>query len=214
MKILSLATLLVGLSIGSLAQTTTPPSAPPPLAIVSYSCAKTHRSQNSSTDQVRKGTDAAIDQQIAIAQREAEAGNKDAIAEEQALRERKQNQVALIPRPSAVVNGYLYQAQVKNVVDKTIKGLQWSYVFSDSQKQQEVVRHQFYSRTQIRAGETKKVAAFTRGAPPGVIDAKEVSKNSGKVGNESIVIERVEFADGTVWVPQAVAAPEKPANDR
>ena len=47
-----------------------------------------------------------------------------------------------------------------------------------------------------------------------MIDAKEVSKNSGKVGNESIVIERVEFADGTVWVPQAVAAPEKPANDR
>lgn len=107
--------------------------------------------------------------------------------------------MALIPLPEGVIKGYLYKTQVRNIADKTIKRLQWSYVFTDVLTRKEIVRHEFDSRTQIRPGRKKNLSAFTRGSPPAVIDAKELSANGNKPWRESVVIERVEFADDTIW---------------
>lgn len=211
MKALTLLPLLSALAIGSQAQTQPPTAAPAPLSVLGCNWTRAARSQGSSGDQEKKGKDAAINQQIALANREADdAGNQNVSGEAQSLGERKQNQLTLIPLPAGVVKGYLYKAQLRNITDKTIKRLQWAYVFTDVLTQKEIVRHGFYSHTQIRPGHEKKLSVFTRGSPPGVINVKELSKNGNKPWIESVVIERVEFADGTIWKPLAKEDQVKP----
>jgi hypothetical protein len=208
MKAILLLTVLCAMAIGAEAQTATAT----PVSVISCKWTRAGRSQGGSGDQERKAKDAATNQQIAIANREAE-GTGQPSGEAQELEARKHSQVALIPLPSGVVKGYLYKVQVRNVADRAIKRLQWSYVFTDVLTQQELVRKQFYSRTRIQPGHEKRLSVFTRGAPPAVINVKELSRNGGKPWVESVVIESVEFADGTTWSPPAKADQVKPANN-
>ena len=67
--------------------------------------------------------------------------------------------------------------------------------------QKELARHEFYSRVQIHPGQEKKLSAFTRGSPPGVVNAKDLSRNANKPWGESVVIDSVEFADRSLWKP-------------
>lgn len=201
MNTLFLLAAVSALAIASQAPTALPTRAPPPLSVLVYKWTRANRSQASSGDQEKKTKDTALDQQIALANRDAEDSGK-ASAEAQSLGERKQNQLVLIPLPEGVVKGYLYEVQVRNVADKTIKRLQWSYVFTDMLTQKEIVRHQFYSRTQIRPGREKKLTAFTRGTPPAVINVKDLSRNGNQSWRESVVVDGVEFVDGTTWSPE------------
>jgi len=212
-KALILLTTLFALAIGSQAQTQSPTPGPAPLSVLGCKWTRAARSQGSSGDQEKNGKQAALDQQIALANREADDAGKSVSAESLALGQRKQAQVGQIPLPAGVVKGYLYKVHVRNIADQTIKRLQWAYVFTDVLTQKEIVRHAFYSRTQIRPGHEKKLAAFTRGSPPSVINVKELSENGNKPWGESVVIDRVEFADGTIWKSLAKKDQVKPANN-
>lgn len=213
MRALTILTALFALAIGSQAQSQPPTSARVPLSVLGCKWTRAARSQGSSGDQEKKAKDAAIDQQIALANREADDAGQNVSGESLTLGERKQQQVALIPLPGGVVKGYLYKVEVRNVADKTIKRLEWTYVFTDVLTQKELVRHAFYSHAQIRPGHETKLSAFTRGSPPAVINVKEMSKNGNKPWGESVVIDRVEFADRTIWRPLAKEGQVKPANN-
>ena len=198
MKVLMRLPVLLALVIGSQAQTQSPK--PAPLTILGCHWTRASRSQGSSGDQEKKAKDAATDQQIALANRETEdSGGQSNSGEAQNLEERKRSQVALIPLPGEAVKGYLYEVEVRNEGDKTIKRLQWSYVFTDVLTQKEIVRHEFISQTSIPPAHDKKVSAFTRGSPPAVINVKELSKTGNKAWGEAVVIESVEFADRSIW---------------
>lgn len=205
MRSVVLLTMVCAVALGAEAQTKPLPTIPPPVSILGCQWIRAARSAGSSGDQEQKAKDAAINQQIALANREAE-GSGQGSPEAQALGERKEHQLALIPLPTGVVKGYLYKVQVRNVGDQTIKRLQWSYVFTEAAGQKAIFRHQFESHTSIRPGQEKKLSAFTRGSPPAVVDVKELSKNPNQPWGESVVIDRVEFADGTIW--KAVAKEE------
>lgn len=214
MKALTLLPVLSALAIGSQTQTQKQPPTPgpAPVAVVGCSWTRAERSQGSSSDQEKKAKNAAIDQQISLETREGDPHNLKVAEETRRLEESKGYQVGLIPLPEGVVKGYLYKTQVRNVADKTIKRLEWSYVFTDVLTKKEIARHVFFSHTQIRPAEEKKLSAFTRGSPPGVINVKELGKNGSKPWDESVVIDSVEFADGTIWKPLAKTDQVKPAN--
>ena len=212
MKAIILLTVLSSVAIRAEAQTPTPTPVPPPISILVWNWTRAARSQAGSGDKEQKAKDAAIDQQIALANREAEGTGKGS-EEAQALGERKQNQVALIPLPEGVVKGFLYKVQVRNVAAKTIKRLWWSYVFTDVLTQKEIVRYHFYSHIQIRPGLEKRLSVFTRGSPPKVINVKELSKSGNNPSGESVVIDNVEFVDGTAWKPLAKEDQVKPKNN-
>ena len=213
MKALNILTALFALAIGSQAQSPPPTSPLAPLTVLGCKWTRAARSQGSSGDQEKKAKEAAIDQQIALANRAADDAGQNVSGESLALGERKQQQVALIPLPGGVVKGYLYKVDIRSVADKTIKRLEWTYVFTDVLTQKELVRHTFYSHARIRSGHEAKLSAFTRGSPPAVINVKEMSKNGNKPWVESVVIDGVEFADGTIWRPLAKKGQEKPANN-
>jgi hypothetical protein len=92
---------------------------------------------------------------------------------------------------------YSYEIRVKNTGTKTIRGLVWEYAFSDP-AEKNVRSRQYESKIKIRPGGIKSL--FAKGGPPrGVVNANQVSKMPANNSPEQVIIERVEYADGTVW---------------
>lgn len=94
---------------------------------------------------------------------------------------------------------FFYQLTVKNNGTKTIKEIDWDYVFFDAATGEELGRRQFTSVEKIGAGKTKELS-FVLDVPPirrisvYSLDRKE------RVGlSEDALIVRVQFVDGTVW---------------
>jgi hypothetical protein len=94
---------------------------------------------------------------------------------------------------------YVYELKVRNTGDKTIQTLTWEYVFFEPGTEREVGRQQFTSRVSIRPGGTRTVTMRSGTPPTGTIDASNAGKKSRDQYSEQIVIQRVGYADGSVW---------------
>lgn len=95
---------------------------------------------------------------------------------------------------------YTYKAKVSNTGSKAIRKLVWEYVFFDPATQKEVGRRRYENKVNIRPGKTSNVIARSLTPPTGTIDANQVGKKPKDQYAEQIVIQRIEYADGTVWL--------------
>ena len=100
------------------------------------------------------------------------------------------------PRPRVE---YIYEVKVKNTGTKTIRRLVWEYVSSDSGTRPKARPRQYESAAKIRPGKTKNLVVYAPTPPSGVIDAAQASKTSQGQTSEQLVIQRVEYDDGSVW---------------
>jgi len=100
---------------------------------------------------------------------------------------------------SKEVAGYSYRAKVKNGGKGDIAILFWEYQFVDSSNSAVVGRHQFLCGVDIRAAKDKELEGFSAVAPVSVVDAGTLIKNEKNPFQEKVVINRVEFTDGTIW---------------
>jgi hypothetical protein len=94
--------------------------------------------------------------------------------------------------------GYTYTASVKNESGKTIEIVFWEYRFTEIAKPQNLVRHQFLCAMKLKKGDTKELSAFSQFGPSEVIDAASIAKQPGKLFNEEVIVNRIEFADGSI----------------
>jgi hypothetical protein len=94
---------------------------------------------------------------------------------------------------------YVYEMTVRNTGKKSIRGLTWEYVFYESGNEIEVGRRRFVSRISIGSGKTKTVMMRSALPPTGTIDARNANGKSKDPYSEQVVIQSVEFADGTAW---------------
>lgn len=109
------------------------------------------------------------------------------------------------PKPPRYV--FLYRTSVKNTVEKTIKEIDWDYIFFDAVTGEELGRRQFTSVENIGPGKTRELS-FTLSKPPAQrisVYALEKKEREGLV--EKVVIGRVQFADGTSWKRPDMPAP-------
>jgi hypothetical protein len=100
-------------------------------------------------------------------------------------------------RPSTI---YTYEAKVRNNGEKAIRTLIWEYVFFEPGTEQEVGRRRFISRTSISPGKTTNLVMRSSIPPIGAIDATKVDKKNGSQYVERVVIQTIEYADGSVWM--------------
>lgn len=107
-------------------------------------------------------------------------------------------------RPTRVIEGYTYQASIKNNGDKTIIMVGWDYIFKNTE-QSEPTHHQFYSRVKIEPGKQKDVSRFVPAPPTRTVDARSI----GQKMIEEVVINYVEYEDGTKWKSPSSKDPEK-----
>lgn len=108
-----------------------------------------------------------------------------------------------LPAWSGRTDGYLYQATLKNNGARTIKALDWEYIFTDSLSESVVARHRFQTLIKIAPGKEKKLDGFAISPPTKIVNAKTVAKNPAQPFTEQVVITRIEYTDGSVWTRPA-----------
>jgi len=94
--------------------------------------------------------------------------------------------------------GYKYRAKVLNTGNKTIELLDWEYRFIVRTGEQ-VHRHQFRSRVKIGVGKSKELEGFSSDPPSRTIDIASLAKKRRYPFEEQVLINRVQYSDGSVW---------------
>ena len=100
------------------------------------------------------------------------------------------------PKPA---DGFAYRAKIKNTSAKTIEVLFWEYQFMLSSNPTTVSHRQFLCGVTIKSQKDIDVQGFSLSGPGDVINVGTVANESGNGLQERVVINRVEYADGTIW---------------
>jgi hypothetical protein len=104
--------------------------------------------------------------------------------------------------PKSVVDGFAYRAKVQNASQKVIEVLFWEYQFIDSANPTIVARRQFLCGVNLKAGKEKELKAFSVSGPSDVVSVGSLANKSGSPFQERVVINGIEYADGTIWQRQ------------
>ena len=102
---------------------------------------------------------------------------------------------ARAPKPEPV-DGYAYKIKVQNPGPKVIEAVFWEYRFHDPANPNLMTRRQFLCAVNIGAGKGKELEGFSLSGPSDVIDVKTL--NSGTPFKEEVLINRVEYTDGSI----------------
>jgi hypothetical protein len=97
------------------------------------------------------------------------------------------------------VDGYAYKIKLKNAGTKLIEILFWEYQFSELSNPSTMVRRQFLCGVNIKPGKEKEVLSFGLSGPSDVISVGTLGDKSGSSLQENVVINRVEYSDGSIW---------------
>ena len=102
---------------------------------------------------------------------------------------------------SAPLDGYAYRIKVQNPTTKVVEIVFWEYQFRDPANPDLVARRQFLCGVNIPAGKGKDLEGFSLSGPSEVVDVKTL--NSGSSFKENVLINRVEYSDGSIWQRKA-----------
>ena len=105
-------------------------------------------------------------------------------------------QASRAPKP---IEGFVYRAKFQNVSAKTMEIVFWEYEFTDPVTPPVVSRRQFLCAAMVNAGKEKEVKGFTLSGPSDVVSVDSLAKKSDSPFKERVIINRVEFTDGTIW---------------
>ncbi|MBD0327368.1 MAG: hypothetical protein ICV68_13105, partial [Pyrinomonadaceae bacterium] len=111
----------------------------------------------------------------------------------------KSVQEARAPKPKPV-DGYAYRAKIRNTSTKVVEVVFWEYTFKEIANPATVVRRQFLCGVNIKPDKEKELQAFSLLGPSDVISVGSLSNKTGdNLFEETVVINRVEYADGSIW---------------
>ena len=102
-------------------------------------------------------------------------------------------------RAAKPVDGFAYRAKVHNAGTKPIEIIFWEYQFKETAAGPPLLRRQFLCGVAIKPEKDKELQAFSLAGPQDVVSVNILAKKSGNSGTEQVVINRVEFADGSIW---------------
>lgn len=101
--------------------------------------------------------------------------------------------------PGASSVHYLYEAKIKNTGVKTIRAIVWEYILFDPNTEVEVGHHRFTGNMIVRSGKTVNLIGRSTKPLTGVVEATNSGKDLQGKYHERVVIQRVEYDDGTFW---------------
>ena len=104
------------------------------------------------------------------------------------------------PKPKPM-DGYLYRIKVQNTIKKVVEIVFWEYQFQDPANPDLVTRRQFLCGVNIPEGKSKDLEGFSLSGPSDVVDVQTL--NSGGALKENVLINRIEYSDGTIWQRRA-----------
>ena len=104
------------------------------------------------------------------------------------------------PKPKPM-EGYAYHIKVQNAITKVVEIVFWEYQFQDAANPDVLTRRQFLCGVNIPGGKTKDLEGFSLSGPSEVVNVKSLESGAGP--KETVVINRIEYSDGTVWQRKA-----------
>lgn len=97
------------------------------------------------------------------------------------------------------VDGYAYRVKVQNASSKVVEILFFEYQSVDTAAPENVTRRQFLCGVNIRPGKDTQLEGFSLSGPATTVNIESLSKQGTNPYKERIVVNRVEYADGTLW---------------
>ncbi|HKG46395.1 MAG TPA: hypothetical protein VKB02_06705 [Pyrinomonadaceae bacterium] len=98
------------------------------------------------------------------------------------------------------MDGYAYRIKVQNPTTKVVEIVFWEYQFHDPETPDLIARRQFLCGVNIPAGKGKDLEGFTLSGPSDVVNVKTLDSGGFK---ENVLINRVEYSDGSIWQRKA-----------
>ena len=95
--------------------------------------------------------------------------------------------------------GFTYQTKVQNNSAKPVAVVFWEYQFREKGNPAILSRRQFVCLVKVKPAKTRELEIFTLAAPSSVVSVKTLSKKAEPTFDESVIINRVEFEDGSNW---------------
>lgn len=96
------------------------------------------------------------------------------------------------------IRGYSYVAEVRNDSGKTAEIVYWEYRFAEIAQPANVVRRQFLCGAKLKNGEKRALSAFSLLGPSDTITLESLAKSTNKLFNEEVLVNRIEFSDGSI----------------
>ena len=154
MKACMLVMLLVLAGLSAMASSQDPGSG---IAIVKYSWEKETIRRTASMASIAS-QDELVQQSQRDRQMAAARNTSDRLVATRIERENEmRDQAKVKANQRRSIDGYRYRVTLRNDGDKTIRSIDWDYVFIDQAAQQLVARHQFTSDETIKPGKTKEI---------------------------------------------------------
>lgn len=100
---------------------------------------------------------------------------------------------------SKTMDGYAYRVKVQNAATKLVEIVFWEYRFADPKTPDQIARRQFLCGVSIPAGKGKDLEGFSLSGPSDVINVKTLEDNNANPFKEDVLINRVEYSDGSIW---------------
>lgn len=97
------------------------------------------------------------------------------------------------------VDGFAYKVKVRNAGPKVVEVLFWEYQFEEAANPSNLARRQFLCGVNIRGGKEKELLAFSASGPNGAISVDSLAGKAESPYREKVVINRIEYADGSIW---------------
>ena len=97
------------------------------------------------------------------------------------------------------VDGFAFRVKVQNQSTKAVEIIFWEYQFIDTANPTAVTRRQFLCGVNIKPDKAKELLAFSLSGPSEVVSVGSLANKSGTPFQENVVINRVEYADGSIW---------------
>jgi len=97
------------------------------------------------------------------------------------------------------MDGFAYRIKVQNPTEKVVEIVFWEYQFNDPANPDLVARRQFLCGVNIPPGKGKDLEGFSLSGPSDVVNVKTLADNTAKPFKENVLINRVEYADGSIW---------------
>ncbi len=97
---------------------------------------------------------------------------------------------------SKTMDGYLYRIKAQNTSAKVAEIVFWEYRFVDPANPELIARRQFLCGVNMLAGKGKDLEGFSLSGPSEVVNVKTLADNAFK---EDVLINRVEYSDGSIW---------------
>jgi YD repeat-containing protein len=97
------------------------------------------------------------------------------------------------------VEGFAYRVKVHNAGAKAVEVLFWEYQFEEAANPSNLARRQFLCGVNIKGGKEKELLAFSASGPNGAISVGSLANQVESPYREKVVINRIEYADGSIW---------------